>query len=159
VLRTVLAADPLARVSVFARDEKQRRFAIEIGAAWAGSTLDAPPAPLDAVIDTTPAWTPIVGALQALAPGGRLVINAIRKESADKEALLRLDYPAHLWMEKEIRTVANVTRADVTEFLTLAARTGLRPEVRDYPLRDANRALGDLKRGGFTGALVLRPGP
>jgi alcohol dehydrogenase, propanol-preferring len=156
VLRTVLAADPMAQVFVFARDEAQRRFAIELGAEWAGDTLDAPPKPLDAVIDTTPAWTPIVGALRALAPGGTLVINAIRKESADKEALLRLDYPADLWMEKEIRSVANVTRVDVNEFLSLAARTGLRPEVHEYPLRDANRALGDLKRGGFTGALVLR---
>ncbi|HET8948843.1 MAG TPA: zinc-dependent alcohol dehydrogenase family protein [Candidatus Polarisedimenticolia bacterium] len=156
VLRTVLAADPMAQVFVFARDEAQRRFAIELGAEWAGNILDAPPKPLDAVIDTTPAWTPIVGALRALAPGGTLVINAIRKESADKEALLRLDYPSDLWMEKEIRSVANVTRVDVNEFLSLAARTGLRPEVRDYALRDANRALGDLRRGGFTGALVLR---
>jgi propanol-preferring alcohol dehydrogenase len=156
VLRTALAADPMAQVFVFARDEAQRRFAIEIGAAWAGDTLDAPPQPLDAVIDTTPAWTPIVGALRALAPGGTLVINAIRKESADKEALLRLDYPSDLWMEKEIRSVANVTRVDVNEFLTLAARAGLRPEVREYPLRDANRALLDLRSGGFKGALVLR---
>ena len=156
VLRTVLAADPRAQVFVFARDEAQRRFAIELGAEWAGDTLDAPPKPLDAVIDTTPAWTPIVGALRALAPGGTLVVNAIRKESADKEALLRLDYASDLWMEKEIRSVANVTRVDVNEFLALAARTGLRPEVRDYPLRDANRVLGDLRRGGFTGALVLR---
>ncbi len=155
VLRTALAADPRAQVFVFARDEAQRRFAIELGAEWAGDTLDAPPKPLDAVIDTTPAWTPIVGALRALGPGGMLVVNAIRKESADKEALLRLDYPSDLWMEKEIRSVANVTRVDVSEFLSLAARTGLRPEVRDYALRDANRALGDLKRGGFTGALVL----
>jgi propanol-preferring alcohol dehydrogenase len=156
VLRTVLAADPMAQVFVFARDEAQRRFAMELGAEWAGDTLDAPPKPLDAVIDTTPAWTPIVGALRALAPGGTLVINAIRKESADQEALLRLDYPSDLWMEKEIRSVANVTRVDVNEFLALAARAGLRPEVRDYAVRDANRALGDLRRGGFKGALVLR---
>jgi propanol-preferring alcohol dehydrogenase len=158
VLRTALAADPKAQVFVFARDEAQRRFALEIGATWAGETLDVPPRPLDAVIDTTPAWTPVLGALRALAPGGVLVINAIRKESADREALLRLDYPAHLWMEKEIRSVANVTRRDVTEFLELAARAGLRPEVREYPLREANRALGDLRRGGFKGALVLRTG-
>jgi len=156
VLRTALAADPRAQVFVFARDEAQRRFAIELAAEWAGDTLDAPPQPLDAVIDTTPAWTPIVGALRALAPGGTLVINAIRKESADKEALLRLDYASDLWMEKEIRSVANVTRIDVNEFLSLAARTGLRPEVREYPLRDANRALLDLRSGGFTGAPVLR---
>jgi propanol-preferring alcohol dehydrogenase len=158
VLRTVLALDPDARVFVFARDEMQRAFALRNGAAWAGDTLDRAPRPLDAVIDTTPAWTPVLGALRSLASGGRLVINAIRKEAADQEALLRLDYPEHLWMEKEITSVANVTRADVTEFLDLAARTGLRPDVRTYPLEEANRALGDLKKGGGSGALVLRLG-
>ena len=76
----------------------------------------APRAPA-AIIDTTPAWKPVVAALANLRPGGRLVINAIRKEAVDKDALLRLDYPEHLWMEKEIKSVANVTRADVVEFL------------------------------------------
>ena len=156
VLQTVLAADPEAQVFVFARGEEQRRFALSLGAAWAGDTLDSAPRPLDAVIDTTPAWTPVVEALRNLAPGGRLVINAIRKERGDQEALLRLDYPAHLWMEKEITSVANVTRADVTEFLAFAGRARLRPVVRVYPLAEANRALGDLKGGGHRGALVLR---
>lgn len=156
VLRTALALDPAAQVFVFARDETQRAFALRLGAAWAGDTLDRAPEPLDAVIDTTPAWAPVLGALQSLAPGGRLVINAIRKEEADREALLRLDYPAQLWMEKEITSVANVTRADVTEFLALAARAGLRPDVREYPLEDANRALADLRKGGGAGAIVLR---
>lgn len=158
VLRTVLALDPQARVFVFARDEEQRAYARQLGAAWAGDSLERSPEPLDAMIDTTPAWTPVLGALQSLAPGGRLVINAIRKEAADQEALLRLDYPQHLWMEKEITTVANVTRADVTEFLAFAARTGLQPDVREYPLGEANRALADLKKGGGSGAIVLRVG-
>src|SRR5262245_12453976 len=158
VLRTALALDPATRVFVFARDEEQRAFARSLGAAWTGESLDRAPEPIDAIIDTTPAWTPVIGALQSLAPGGRLVINAIRKEAADQEALLRLDYPQHLWMEKEIVSVANVTRADVIEFLALAARTGLRPDVREYPLGEANRALADLKKGGGAGALVLRVG-
>jgi propanol-preferring alcohol dehydrogenase len=158
VLRTALALDPAARVFVFARDEEQRAFALRLGAAWAGDSLARAPEPLDAVIDTTPAWSPVLGALQNLAAGGRLVINAIRKEAADQETLLRLDYPQHLWMEKEIVSVANVTRADVTEFLALAARAGLRPDIREYPLGEANRALAELKQGGGAGALVLRVG-
>ena len=91
---------------------------------WAPSGPEAPseraPEPLAAIIDTTPAWTPVVEALDNLAPGGRLVINAIRKENGDRDALLRLDYPRHLWLEKEIKSVANVTRADVRACLDLA---------------------------------------
>jgi propanol-preferring alcohol dehydrogenase len=97
-----------------------------------------------------------VQALQHLRPGGRLVINAIRKEDADQRELLNLRYPEHLWMEKEIKSVANVTRRDVREFLELADQAGLRPDVREYPLAEANRALLALKRGGEPGAKVLR---
>ena len=96
--------------------------------------------------------------MKNLEPGGRLVVNAIRKEEADKEALLRLDYPAHLWMEKEIKSVANVTRRDVSEFLVLAATMGIRPEVEEFPLEDANRALVELKERKIRGAKVLRIG-
>jgi D-arabinose 1-dehydrogenase-like Zn-dependent alcohol dehydrogenase len=88
--------------------------------------------------------------------GGRLVINAIRKEDPDQDELLRLRYTEHLWMEREIKTVANVTRRDVREFLELAAQAGLRPEVQQYPLEEANDALLALKRGGQPGAKVLR---
>jgi propanol-preferring alcohol dehydrogenase len=84
------------------------------------------------------------------------VINAIRKESADRDSLLRLDYPTHLWMEKEIKSVANVTRADIRDFLQLAAEIPIRPEVETYPLSDANRALLDLKAGRIRGAKVLK---
>ena len=91
-------------------------------------------------------------------PGGRLVINAIRKEEADKEYLLKLDYPAHLWMEKEIKSVANVARADVAEFLKLAAEMPIRPEVQEFRLEEANRALVELKTRKIRGAKVLRIG-
>ena len=84
---------------------------------------------LDAVIDTTPAWKPVMDALQCLKPGGRLVINAIRKESRDNSLLTQLDYPKHLWMEKDIKSVANVTRRDVREFLKIAAEIPIKPEL------------------------------
>jgi propanol-preferring alcohol dehydrogenase len=149
---------PRAQVYVFARSEKEQEFARELGAVWAGDTADRPSAGLHAVIDTTPAWKPVVEAMACLEPGGRLVVNAIRKEGADRDYLLNLDYPGHLWMEKEIKSVANVTRADISGFLELAAQIPILPEVREYPLEEANRALVELKRGGVRGAKVLRIG-
>jgi propanol-preferring alcohol dehydrogenase len=156
VLKLVRHQFPRTRVYVFARSEAERAFARELGATWAGDTAETAPEKLAAIIDTTPAWTPIVAALENLQPGGRLVINAIRKEDADKEALLGLDYPRHLWLEKEIKSVANVTRFDVREFLRLAAEVPLRPEVQQYPLEEANRALIELKAKKIRGAKVLR---
>ncbi len=147
---------PRSPLHVFARDEGARRFARELGAAWAGDTAERAPEPLRAIIDTTPAWRPVVEALANLAPGGRLVINAIRKEDADQRELLRLSYHEHLWLEREIKSVANVTARDLAEFLPLAARAGIRPEVEMHALEDANRALLALRRGGVRGALVLR---
>jgi propanol-preferring alcohol dehydrogenase len=156
VLKLVRHLRPTCEVFVFARNERERAFATSLGAAWAGDTRDDPPAPLDAIIDTTPAWTPVVEALRCLAPGGRLVINAIRKEAGDRGAFARLDYPSHLWMEKEIKSVANVTRQDVEEFLSLAADAGLTPDIEEYALGDANRALLELQQGHIRGAKVLR---
>jgi propanol-preferring alcohol dehydrogenase len=147
---------PRSPVFVFARNPEERRFALELGADFAGATEDPPPTPLQAAIDTTPAWLPMVAALAHLAPGGRLVVNAIRKETADRDALLRLDYSTHLWMEKEIKSVANLTRADVRAFLDLAAAIPIRPAVEEYPLADANRALFELKHHRVRGAKVLR---
>ncbi|HYE33951.1 zinc-dependent alcohol dehydrogenase family protein [Methylocaldum sp.] len=156
VLMMVRHRYPETRVFVFARNPEERVFALELGAAWAGDTDDEPPAKLNAVIDTTPVWKPVVEALKHLAPGGKLVINAIRKEDADKDYLLRLEYPSHLWMEKEIKSVANVARSDVGDFLALAAEIPIRPEVEEYALEDANRALLDLKTHRIRGAKVLR---
>jgi alcohol dehydrogenase, propanol-preferring len=103
----------------------------------------------------------VLAALRHLAPGGRLVINAIRKEDGDRAELARLDYASQLWLEKEIKSVANITRRDVGEFLELAAGSGaaadpLLPEVEEYPLEEANRALGELRAGRIRGAKVLR---
>lgn len=155
LLRFVRAAYPRTGVYVFTRKEEERAFAREGGAVWAGSIGEMPPQLLHAVIDSTPVWQPLVAGLAVLLPGGRLVINAIRKEHGDQKRLLDLDYPKHLWLEKEVKSVANVTRQDVREFLHLAARHHLQPDVTRYPLEEANRALLALKRGPIRGATVL----
>ena len=120
-----------------------------------GDTNARAPVQLDAIIDTTPAWTPVVKALENLAPNGRLVVNAIRKEETDKSVLGNIDYSKHLWMEREIKSIANVTRRDVSEFLELAAELQLQPQVQEYPLAAANQALVDLKTRSMGGAKVL----
>jgi propanol-preferring alcohol dehydrogenase len=150
---------PRTSLHVFARDPGTREFALASGASWAGEIGARAPRPLHAVIDTTPAWKPVVSALANLAPGGRLVINAIRKEDADREALTDLDYAEHLWLERELKTVANVTRDDIREFLSLAARIPIRPQIECYALEEANRALVELKQGGVRGAKVLLVDP
>ena len=155
VLQIVRYEFPETKIYVFARDAAAREFATHLGATWAGDTMDRSPEQLHAIIDTTPAWKPVVEALHNLRPGGRLVINAIRKEDFDKEYLLNLSYHEHLWLEKEIKTVANVTRYDIAEFLPLAARIPIKPEIQPYPLEEANQALIELKRGGVQGAKVL----
>ena len=147
---------PKSAVFVFARSETERGFAIDLGAQWAGSTEDPPPELPHAIIDTTPAWLPVLAALKYLKPGGRLIINAIRKEDHDKSLMRDIDYSTHLWQEKELKTVANVTAADISEFLEIASRMTLRPEVELYPLERANEALRDLRRGHLRGAKVLQ---
>ncbi len=155
VLKMVKYKYPDTEVYVFARSTEERAFAKELGAVWAGDTTENAPHKLDCIIDTTPAWEPIVEALANLESGGRLVINAIRKEG-DKQSLLKLDYPAHLWLEKEIKSVANITRSDVKEFLNLAAEMNLKPEVQVFALEQANEALLELKTGKIRGAKVLK---
>jgi len=155
VLKMVKHRYPDTEVYVFARSTEERAFALELGAVWAGDTTEAAPHKLDSIIDTTPAWEPIVEALANLESGGRLVINAIRKEG-DLHSLLKLDYPLHLWQEKEIKSVANITRSDVKEFLSLAADMALKPEVQVFALEQANEALCELKTGKIRGAKVLK---
>jgi len=147
---------PDTGIYVFARDEASRVFALSMGATWAGDTAERAPLPLDAVIDTTPVWKPVVEALPNLRPGGRLIINAIRKEDVDIDYLTHIRYETHLWLEKEIKTVANVTANDIAEFLPLAAAARIEPEVQIYDLADANVALTELKAGKIRGAKVLK---
>ncbi|HUL43531.1 MAG TPA: zinc-dependent alcohol dehydrogenase family protein [Bacteroidota bacterium] len=155
VIKMIRSRYPKSRVFVFSRSDTEKQFALELGASWAGNYDERSPEKLRSVIDTTPAWMPIVKALGNLEPGGRVVVNAIRKEESDKNALLQLNYPSDLWMEKEIQSVANVTRADVQEFLTLASIIPIKPEVGLYPLEEANEALTELKERKIHGAKVL----
>ena len=155
VLQLIKHKFPNVRIFVFARSENERIFASQLGAFWTGDTIDTPPEQMNCFIDTTPVWKPVIAALNNLKPGGRLVINAIRKENTDKNQLSDLDFSRHLWMEKEIKTVANVTRRDVTEFLNLAAEIPILPEIEEYSLEHANIALMELKERKIHGAKVL----
>ena len=156
VLKMMRFLYPDSPVHVFARNPAEREFALSLGAVWAGDTTDSAPEPLAGIIDTTPVWLPVLSALENLRPSGRLVINAIRKESSDTAVLTQLDYAKHLWMEKEIKSVANVTAADVREFLGIAEKMALKPEVQIYPFEEANKALMDIKQRKIRGAKVLQ---
>lgn len=155
VLKLARFLYPSSPVFVFARSEADREFARSLGADWAGDTEEAPPELCASIIDTTPVWKPLLAALDHLSRGGRLVINAIRKESSDSALLAGISYERHLWMEKEVKSVANITRADVAAFLEIAATMKLKPEVQRYPLREANRALVDILEGRIRGSAVL----
>ena len=146
------------KVFVFTRAQQKehQNLAKKRGADWIGATGDTPPAKLNCAIDFTPTWKPVVEAMRVLEKGGRLVINAIRKEEKDKDALLKLDYPTHIWLEKEIKSVANITKKDVEQFLALASEIPIIPEVQEFQLEEANEALILLKKGKIQGAGVLK---
>jgi alcohol dehydrogenase, propanol-preferring len=156
VLKLARYLYPQTRIYVFSRSPAEQSFALELGAVWAGGIGERPPEKLESIIDTTPVWRPVIEGLNDLKPGGRLVINAIRKEAIDQDQLLRIDYSSHLWMEKELKSVANITRQDVSEFLELAARIPIRAEFQEFALAEANRALIELKNSQIRGAKVLR---
>jgi len=156
VLKMIRYLFPDTKVFVFSHSERGKKFALQLGAYWVGSAEDTPPEKLHSAIDTTPVWGPPIKVLKYLLPSGRLVINAIRKENIDKSELLKLDYPRDLWMEKEIKSVANVTRKDIAEFLHLAGKIPLKPEVEIYPFEKANQALKDIKERKIRGAKVLK---
>ena len=156
VLKMARYLYPSSPVYVFARSKKERQFAQELGAAWVGDLHEEPRKQLHSMIDTTPVWKPIVQSMGYLLPRGRLVINAIRKEENDKEALLKLDYAQHLWMEKEIKSVANVSRDDIEGCLALAEKIPLKPSYEVFKLEQANEALCALKFGSIRGAKVLK---
>lgn len=158
VLKMLQVTHPSSEVYVFARNAEERRYALELGAGWAGNTDDTPPRKLAAIIDTTPVWHTLLRALEHLEANGRLVINAIRKEDTDKQVMAEIDYPRHLWLEKDIKSVANVTRKDVADFLQLADQLNLQAEVQLYPLTGANQALCELKFQRVRGAKVLQIG-
>lgn len=143
---------PHSKIYVFTKSPAHRQLAQELGAAWTGSAFTTPPEPIHAAIDFTPASQIVREALRALEKGGRLVINAIRKMNQIPE----LDYAQHLWYEKEVKSVANVTKRDAIEFLPLAAQIPIRPRTTIFQLADANKALLQLKQRKIQGAGVFQ---
>jgi len=139
-------------VYVFTRSEKHRNLAKELGAAWTGRAEDEPPQRLNYAIDFTPVGETVPNALRVLEKGGRLVIAVIRKRTP----IPPLDYAQLLWDEKEIKSVANITRKDAQDFLPLAAEIPIVPEVQEFKLEEANEALVLLKQGKIQGTAVLR---
>jgi alcohol dehydrogenase, propanol-preferring len=132
------------------RDVRHQKLAVELGAKWAGGTLEDPHAELDASIVFAPAGEIVPAALKALRKGGRLILGGIHMS----------DIPSFpydlLYQERMIRSVANNTRQDGEEFLRLAAEIPVRTHIQTYPLRDANRALNALKNDAIPGAAVLQ---
>ncbi len=141
-------------VFVFTRSEEHRSLARRLGAAWTGRAEDDPPRRVDCAIDFTPVGETVPAALRVLEKGGRLVVAVIRKSSP----VPPLDYARMLWDEKEVKSVANITRKDAQDFLPLAAEIPIIPEVQELRLEQANEALALLKRGKIQGAAVLTVG-
>lgn len=141
-------------VFAFSRSPEHRALAKSLGAAWTGAPDDDPPQKLDCAIDFTPVGETVHRALAALEKGGRLVMAVIRK----RNPVPPLDYARLLWDEKEIKSVANITRRDARDFLALAAEIPIVPDVEEFPLEAANDALIRLKEGLIKGAAVLRIG-
>lgn len=139
-------------VFVFTRSEEHRELAKKLGASWTGGPEDQPPRKLNCAIDFTPAGETVVNALSVLEKGGRLILAVIRK----KNPIPSMDYSKHLWDEKEIKSVANITRKDAEDFLSLAAEIPVIPEVEEFQLAEANEALILLKQGRIQGSGVLR---
>lgn len=140
-----------ATVHVLTRSAEARRLALALGCASAGDARDAPPEPLDAAILFAPAGDLVPVALAALDRGGTLAIAGIHLSP-----IPALDYQAHLFQERQVRSVTANTRADGEELLALAAAIPIRPTTVPYPLAEADRALADLAHDRVTGAAVLR---
>jgi len=140
------------RVFVSTRGASHRKLAESLGADWVGSELDRPPLPLDRAITFAPSGDVVVAALASLRKGGVVAINAIHLDRVPQ-----FDYDSLLWGERQIRSVANVTRADARDFLLLSSQIGLRPKVTVFPLGQANEALLALKNDAIDGAAVLVP--
>src|SRR4030066_1450430 len=139
-------------VFVFTRGEEHRNLAKSLGASWTGRPGDDPPRKLHCAMDFTPVGETVPQSLRVLEKGGRLALAVIRK----RNPIPPLDYIQHLWDEKEIKSVANITRKDAQEFLLLAAEIPIIPEVQEFKLEEANQALILLKQGKIHGAGVLR---
>jgi alcohol dehydrogenase, propanol-preferring len=141
------------RVYAFTRagDAASQQFALSLGAVWAGSSDEMPPEPLDAAIIFAPVGALVPAALAAVKKGGRVVCGGIHMSDIPS-------FPYRiLWEERQVVSVANLTRQDAREFLTVVPQAGIKMHVTRYPLAEANTALDDLRGGRLEGAAVLIP--
>jgi propanol-preferring alcohol dehydrogenase len=139
-------------VYVATRGAGHRALAESLGATWVGAEQDRPPVELDRAITFAPSGDVVVAALKSLRKGGVVAINAIHLDH-----MPQFDYDKLLWGERQIRSVANMTRADARDFLRVASEIGLRPRVTVFPLEHANQALQAVKRDAIDGAAVIVP--
>lgn len=137
---------------VSTRGESHRKFAASLGAVWVGSDKEKPPVALDRAITFAPSGDVVVSALASLRKGGVVAINAIHLDRIPE-----FDYDQLLWGERQMRSVANMTRADARDFLAIAGEIGLKPKATSFPLAQANEALASIKSDSLDGAAVLIP--
>ena len=152
VIQIIKHKFPDSPVYVFTKTAQHAELAKSLGAVWTGRSGDQPPEKLNKIMDFTPVGQCVRDALGVLERGGRLIINAIRKETP----VPPLEYAEYLWLEKEIKSVANVTRQDAEEFLPLAARIPIIPTIEEFPLSQANEVLYSIKNSKLRAAAVLR---
>jgi propanol-preferring alcohol dehydrogenase len=138
------------KVYVATRGASHRKLAESLGAAWVGAEAERPPEPLDRAVTFAPSGDVVVAALGSLRKGGVVAINAIHLDRMPE-----FDYDSLLWGERQIRSVANMTRQDARDFLEAAARIGLKPKVTTFPLERAAEALDAVRRDAVDGAAVV----
>jgi propanol-preferring alcohol dehydrogenase len=139
-------------VFVSTRGESHRKLARDLGADWVGSEAEKPPTKLDRAVTFAPSGDVVIAGLSSLRKGGVVAVNAIHLDRVPQ-----FDYDSLLWGERQIRSVANMTRADGRDFIEIAARIGLRPRVTVFPLEQANEALLAIKQDRVDGAAVIVP--
>jgi alcohol dehydrogenase, propanol-preferring len=137
-------------VYVSTRGATHRQLATSLGAVWVGSETDHPPAELDCAVTFAPSGDVVIAALASLRKGGVVAINAIHLDRIPE-----FDYDSLLWGERQLRSVANMTRADARDFLQVATEIGLRPKVTPFPLDQANEALIAVKQDSIDGAAAI----
>jgi alcohol dehydrogenase, propanol-preferring len=140
------------KVYVSTRGASHRQLAVTLGADWVGSEQEKPPVQLDRAITFAPSGDVVIAALSSLRKGGVVAINAIHLDR-----IPQFDYDSLLWGERQIRSVANMTRTDAREFLALAGKIGLKPNVTVFPLDQANEALAAVRKDAIDGAAVIVP--
>src|SRR5262245_5077377 len=140
------------KVYVSTRGASHQELASSLGAAWVGSENDRPPVELDRAITFAPSGGVVVAALGSLRKGGVVAINAIHLDR-----MPQFDYDRLLWGERQIRSVANMTREDARDFVRIAAEIGLKPKVTVFPLEQANEALLAVRNDSIDGAAVITP--